>query len=143
MPDEELEARPWYYGGRRLGKSNKVLHLWVDHKEEEHWYADAPSSAGIGRRYDVRCTADGGQAVTKSARLDYGEQELHGKTNEWRLEDRAASAEIERIRATKRAAADNGDLGDLTLSDVRALLNKGPWSQRAGYLAAVLRYLDA
>lgn len=140
MSDEDWATDEWHYTGRRLSTKSKALHRWVDQDGETYLFSKAPTMAVIGGVYAVEHQGDSARIqAAKYLRTDTDHPDL----DEWRLADRAASAELERIREVKRASQSNSDIGAMTLSEVRALMATRLAHQRAGTLAAVLHYLGA
>ena len=141
MSDDDLVPAEWIYCGRALLTDNKVGHRWHTHMDEDFAFSKAPTGAVIGGRYEVQATADGQRAALKSARYlgssDTDEETLAA----WRLKDRATAAAADLARAQRKAITENGDFGAMRLDDVRTFISTGTPAQRAGALAAVLRYL--
>jgi hypothetical protein len=140
---DDLEPAEWIYCGRTMLNDGKAGHRWRTHTDEDVAYSKAPTGAVIGGRYQVQSTPDAHRAALKAARYlgqsDTDEEELAA----WRLRDRAAAATADSNRAHRKAVTENGDFGAMQLRDVRTFLMTGTPAQRAGALAAVLRYLKA
>jgi hypothetical protein len=151
LTDEEIAEgwteNEWVYLGRRFSAGDKKLWFnFRDHEGETRLFSRPPSSPVVGGRYAIqnrrlpegRCSArvqDAGYVgpVAEPDRV----------VEVWRLQDRAAATQLEALRARKRAAADNGEIGDLTLAEVRALVVRQATSTaRAGMIAAVLNYIE-
>jgi hypothetical protein len=151
LTDEEIAEgwteNEWVYIGRRFSAGDKKLWFnFRDHDGETRLFAKAPTSPVIAGRYAVqnrklpegRCTAR-----VQDARYVGPVAEPDHVVEVWRLQDPAAATQLEALRARKRAAADNGEIGDLTLADVRALVvHQATSTARAGMIAAVLNYIE-
>lgn len=137
-------ADEWTYTGRRSTRSGKPAHLFLDAGAQPHSFAKVSASPVIGGIYLVEWLDNDDDTI--SARIQaarYLRMTDDDRLAEWRLQDRAASTQLEADRARKRAAADNGEIGALTLADVRAMVSRLPTSaQRAGTIAAVLAYIE-
>lgn len=135
---DDLAPRIWTYLGRRWA-NGKLWFAFLDHRNELVHYGKGPAGAVVGGLYEVEAAADSRTARTKSARWT-GRSDAD-QVAEWRLADRAATAAQEAERARKRAAADNGDFGSLTLAEVRRLIERQPAHVATSTVAAVLGYL--
>lgn len=139
--DEVWVDETWTYAGLRFQRRGvKPLHAWMTPNEEgeQLWSAGADV---IGGSYLVETTNGGQRARIKGARY-VGTAEVDELTvARWRLEHRTARTVVEAERAEKRQAKENGDVGDLTLRELRAQMHKSLPHQRAGILASVLEYL--
>lgn len=138
---EELVGRSWIYLGR-YAHPKGLGSRWLDHNDKPAWFAKGPKDAIVGGRYLVDCTADSGRAVVRGARYEAKADVGDGQLAEWRLEDRRAYLEDEGRKAVARAKRDNGDIGALTLDQVRRLLLTAGGLRRGALLAAVLGYIE-
>lgn len=137
---EPLAEHEWIYAGRRYIKE-KLWHYWLDHNDKRAMFDKAPAGPAIGGRYVVKATENSSHAAPSQARfvgtVTPDDERLPG----WRVEDRAASAALEADRFRKRAGRENGDIGDMTLGQLRAQMRGKPMHLRTGTVAAVLAYL--
>jgi hypothetical protein len=151
LTDEEIAEgwteNEWVYLGRRFSAGDKKLWFnFRDHDGETRLFSRPPRSPVIGGRYAVqnRTLPEGRcSARVQDARYVGPVAEPDHAIELWRLTDRSAATQLEALRARKRAAADNGEIGNLTLADVRALVVRQATSTaRAGMIAAVLNYIE-
>lgn len=139
MEDIWLEEY-WYYQGQRLSTKDKIVHAWRTPGGDKV-YGGAPNRAVIGRRYLVEVKSDGSKARVDGAKFD-NDTPVHIDVDTWRLRDREARAEYDSIAAAKRLATDNGDLGNVTLKDIKGrMLTLRNRQQRAALLAAIIAYV--
>ena len=139
-----FETETWWYAGRRELKS-RLAHAFTPLQDEGFLlYSKAPKSPVIGASYrvEVERSSDHVTAKISSAVLFLADTERHADIDQWRLEDRTAVALVEQYRAVKRMAQANGELGLLTLQDIRVAYSKAPTVQRWGLVAAVLAYIE-
>jgi hypothetical protein len=146
LTPEELAAgwhqTEWTYIGRRMSRANKVVHFFLDANGETRSFAKVASSPVVGGVYLVEWLDNGDTISARIQSARYLRLTDDDNLAAWRLKDRAASTEQEAERARKRAAAENGDFGAMTLADVRAMMSRTVTSaQRAGTIAAVLNYI--
>lgn len=138
----ELIERTWTYTGAEIVQGGKLGSAWLDHTGERRLFSDAPSPAIVGGIYTVRTTEDGTRAAVAGASYERASEDE--RTEEWRLTDRAERTEHGAIKAKakliREAKAEAGDLGSLTLAEVKAKMRGLP-EHRAAVLATVLRYL--
>lgn len=140
MSDEPWQEEYWYYMGQSLGAKDKLIHLFRTPRGEKA-YNGAPKSAVIGRQYLIEVEPGGTRARIDGAKMtDHSNR--HVDTDTWRLRDREARAEYDSIAAAKRLATDNGDLGNVTLKDIKGrMLTLRNRQQRAALLAAIVSYI--
>lgn len=141
---DELERHLWTYQHRVELVGGKRGHAWRNHHGEEVYFADSPKHASPGAIYEVSCTPDGHSAGFRSAdyqrQADDVDDELLAR---WRAEHRAVQAALDAQAAERKAKADSGDLGAMSLADASRWINNGLPNARAARLAVVLKYLGA
>lgn len=147
LTPEELAAgwhqTEWTYIGRRSTRGGKPAHFFLDAAGETRSFAKVAASPIVGGVYLVEWLDNGDTISARIQGARYLRLSDDDNLAEWRLKDRAASAQLEAERARKRAAAENGDFGTLTLADVRAMMSRTVTSAaRAGTIAAVLAYIE-
>lgn len=143
--DDNFVPTRWTYEGRRLDSKNKLLTAWKrEGAESASWFA-GKTVAGpiIGGVYEIltHVRDDGVTARFGSAKyVEPIKDEL--LVARLRAEDRAANIEYEAIAATKKLAKDNGDIGDLTLRELRKLMHNSMPARRTAMASVVLSYLN-
>lgn len=139
--EEQLEARPWTYTGR-YGMTKGLGSQWIDHRGETVRFGRVPKGAVVGGRYLVRCLADSSSAVIIDAEYQGPTGESPETVAQWRLDDKREYLHDEARKAVDRAKRENGDLGQLTLEQVRQQLLRAGGLRRGALLAAVLGYIE-
>jgi len=144
MTDTEWSTQRWIYAGRRWGGAKgKIFYAFVPEDgpftaEDELWYAGAPKHASVGTIYAVEATD--GQARVRQAEF-VGRCKDETLVESWRVRDRTAGVTQEAHRAAKRLQSQNGEIGGLTLEQLRGVLESQPKHVQDGTLVVVLRYL--
>lgn len=135
----------WAYAGRCILTGRKTGHEFVTEggSGESFYFAKAPKNPVVGGVYTVEVERheDGVTVVGLTQSFWTGEYVEDYKRDKWRADDRQAAAELDHDKAARAAAKDNGDLGDLTLRQVRDMLRTAIGTRRVSLLAVVLRYL--
>lgn len=144
MSEPELAAREWTYLGVRVDSSRKARHAWLNHLGGFGSFDTGPDGgvAAVGGVFEVECSEDAKLARIKSAR--YVRTSEDERLAEWALQHRAAQAEDEANKAAKRLVKDTtGQLGGLTLEQVREQWLNSTQMGKIGIQTAVLQYLTA
>lgn len=133
----------WTYIGRRTTRTGKPAHFFIDAGGKSRSFAKVSASPVIGGVYLVEWLDNGDTISARIEDVRYLRMSADESLAAWRLADRAASAHLEAQRARKRAAAENGDFGSMSVADVRAMVSRQATSAaRAGMIAAVLHYIE-
>lgn len=144
MADDELVVQRWVYAGRRwVSTKGKLYHAFLNEEGphtsgDERWYGGAPKHASVGSIYAVE--ASDRQAKVRSAEL-VGRCRDEQLVGSWRAMDRSAGTAQEGVRAAKRLQSRNGEIGSLTLEQLRDVMESQPKHVQDGTLVVVLRYL--
>ena len=141
-PDPRPRAETWVYLGR-VDHSGKLYGRWRDESGTERLFAKPKSSYAIGAEYLVHVIHGDDNRRT----LVGDPQWFAGSTtrvNEGAIvAAKLADAQtMARRQGAAFAKAHNGDLGAMTLAELRTEYLKGNSGTRAGMVAAVLRYLE-
>jgi hypothetical protein len=157
--DDQLErdgaydwaVETWHYMGRRCDRAGKLTDHWqtaaahdpINPSETEKVFAhDRRQRYVVGSAYALPVQRDDDGVTARFGRAEQtGEVELDETVNAWRLLDRAAMAQQEQFRALQRAIKEAGDIGAMTLEQVREAYWRLLPHQRAGVIAAVIEYL--
>jgi len=134
----EFETVEWVYLGRRIFKGGKLSHVFQS-DDDIKIFSKAPRHPVVGDLYAIEWNGQSAR-LADAKRLSATHDE---RLSEWRLRDREALTNDEARKATKRLHDRNGDLGELTLDDLKAIMSKQPQHIRAGTVATVLSYLGA
>lgn len=143
--NDEWQNVEWTYCGRRMN-SGKLSHLWLDERGERAIFSKGGSV--IGGRYTLDVQRDGDELTARFGTLHfvgpYEDDDPDGAiVAGWTLEHRAAQTENEAVRAEKRLARETtGQMGPLTLRQVRHQYQRSTPMAQAGIAAAVLAYLE-
>lgn len=142
--EAEWETQRWIYAGRRWSASqNKIYHAFICDgdsltSDDEMYYSGAPKWASIGSIYAIE--AQDRQARVKSGE-HCGQLDDQPVIEAWRIMDRTAAVKQEGVRAAKRLQAQNGEIGDPTLAELRDVMESQPNHVQDGTIVVVLRYL--
>lgn len=140
MADDEWETEEWTYVGRVLG-FKKMQYRFIRPGEGDVFYSAAPTGPVVGGVYSVEVKPASEGLTARVQGASYIRMSDSESLTTWRMDDKTAQVEQERRRAAKRMAAENSDIGALTLAEVAAIIGRQLPHQRAGTLAVVLQYV--
>jgi hypothetical protein len=144
---EEMGTARWVYLGRRRSPTGgKTYGRWrdlrfpQDHDNAVHHYEKPSASWIIGGEYEVTTNEDGSR-WRGQPRLDVFRTESLSELeiNLARMDDETFKIERDAEAYSRKV---KGDIGSLTLRDIKATMAEQPM-RRAAILAAALRYLRA
>ncbi len=142
--EDQWPIETWTYAGERY-LATGVRHLYYDVHGESMYFAKAPSYAHVGAQYAVEVQR--GDEGSVSARIK-GARHVGMALDpdaraKWLAEHNAAKAEKAADSLGKKQVKENGEIGDMTLRQVRhMLLTRRGIQQRAALLAVVMAYIS-
>lgn len=143
--DDGFVPTRWVYEGRRLNSKNKLMSTWLREGEEKPSWFDGKTVSGaiVGGIYELSTqTREDGVTVRFGSATFIERVTDEVLMARLRAEDRAANIENEAIAAQKKLAKDNGDIGDLTLQELRKIMHNSMPARRTAMAAVVLNYLN-
>lgn len=148
MADDEDDGyipERWIYEGRRLGSKDKLMSTWHRETEEKaSWFAGKTvAGAVVGGIYELKTlTREDGVTVRFGSAKYIERVPDEVLIARLRAEDRAANIQYEAGLAQKKLAKDNGDIGALTLAELRKIMHSSMPARRTALAATVLNYLN-
>lgn len=140
----ERPKETWTYMGHR--RVNDTLYAaWKDANGKTLLYDKKRGDAIIGQQYELEVERDdeSGISVYFRSKRFIGPVEPE-QVSEWRAEAAQAESADQYDRAEAKLIKENGDIGSLTLDDVRRMLrNRKGWKNRTTLLAVVQAYLSS
>lgn len=142
MAEQERETHRFVCVGLRAYRGGRFALTYLDENGEKRAWKKANLGGVIGGVYEVEIEGDPSSVYSDTSRYVSIAEGREEEIAKWRLLDRAARAEQEAIRAERRAKESNGDLGDLTLREIREIMRGQLGHQRHGMLTAVSAYIS-
>ncbi len=128
----------WWYQGRRLLSRGDLGYAWLDAEGEQRAFKRLKAGA-VGCAYEVRVSHEG-DVISLHGSPVFTDAPKHPHTAEWEAEDRL-SYTAEQVRKAEVRAARDGKFGELTLNEVRTMMNKRPM-YAAVLLAQFIHYVE-